>query len=128
MHTRTIQGEIAIHATPATLERRRRPRHLCEASAVATVLRPEMVFRGIIRNISESGCYFETPARLSLAPASTVDLRFRLSEHRYSTRALVRNLIPGRGMGLEFTFSGKGEQERIRSLIRVLEPASPAKS
>jgi hypothetical protein len=128
MHPLTIHGEIAVPPTPGARERRRRPRHLCEAPAVATIPSPEKVFRGTIRNISEAGCYFETPARLSLALASTVDLRFRLSDRRYSTRALVRNLIPGRGMGLEFNFSGGRELESIRSLIRTLETASLAKS
>lgn len=128
MHTHTIHGEIAVPLNPATRERRRRPRHLCEAPAVAAILRPEMVFRGTIRNISESGCYFETPARLSLAPASAVNLRFKLSDRRYSTCALVRNLIPGRGMGLEFAFSRENERESIRSVIRALEIGGPAKS
>lgn len=128
MHTHTINGEIVIPPIPGGNERRRHARHLCEGSAVAAVLRPELLFRGTIRNISEMGCYFETPVRLSLEPATVVDLRFRLSDRRYSTRALVRNLVPGRGMGLEFAFSGGKEQESIQSLIRAFDTARLAKS
>jgi hypothetical protein len=128
MHAVSINGEIVIPPIPGGNERRRHPRHLCEASAVATVRRPELLFRGTIRNISEMGCYFETPVRLSLEPATVIDLRFRLSDRRYSTHALVRNLVPGRGMGLEFAFTGGKEQESIRSLIRAFDAARLAKS
>jgi hypothetical protein len=128
MHSVTIYGEIVIPPVPGKTEHRRRPRHLCEASAVATILRPELLFRGTIRNISEVGCYFESPARLSLEPATVVDLRFKLNDERYRTRALVRNNVPGRGMGLEFAFTSGQEQNSIRNLIRTFETEKLAKA
>ncbi len=128
MHSLTISGEIVIPPIPGGTDRRRHPRHLCEALATATVVRPEMLFRGTIRNISEGGCYFETQAHLKLEPASEVDLRFKLNERRYKTRARVRNMIPGRGMGLEFAFANTKAEEPIRSLIKALDAAKFVKS
>jgi hypothetical protein len=128
MEPATFAGEIVIPSIPDGKERRHRPRHLCEGLAVATVVRPEMLFRGTIRNISESGCYFETQARVSLELSTQVDLRFRLIDRRYSTRALVRNMAPGRGIGLEFAFSNAKAEESIKSVIRALNTAKLAKA
>ena len=128
MHSLTISGEIVIPPIPGGKDRRRHPRHLCDALATATVDRPEMLFRGTIRNISQGGCYFETPAYLRLEPASEVDLRFKLNDRRYKTRARVRNMIPGRGMGLEFAFADIKAEEPIRNLIKALDAAKLAKS
>lgn len=127
MESATFAGEIVIPSIPGRDERRHRPRHLCEAFAEATVLRPELLFRGTIRNISEVGCYFETQARLRLAPATEVHVRFKLSDRRYSARARVRNVAPGRGMGLEFAFADTKAEESIKSLIRALNTAKLAK-
>jgi hypothetical protein len=128
MHSLTINGEIVIPSIPEGNERRRHPRHLCEAMAVASVVRPELLFRGTIRNISEAGCYFETQARLSLYPSTEVCLRFKLSDRRYTTRARVKNMAPGRGMGLEFLFANGKAEHAIQSLIRALDTAKLAKS
>ena len=125
MHSVTLSGEIVIPPIPGAKDRRRHPRHLCDAPA--TVVRPEMLFRGTIRNISEGGCYFETHAHLSLEPATEVDLRFKLNEKRFKTPARVRNMIPGRGIGLEFAFSDTKHSESIRNLIKALHAAGLAK-
>lgn len=126
MHSLTISGEIVISPIADGDDRRRHPRLLCEAKA--TVIRPELLFRGTIRNISEGGCYFETQARLSLKPSTEVDLQFKLSDRRYKTRASVRNMVPGRGMGLEFVFADTKAGESIRSLVKALDAAKLAKS
>jgi PilZ domain len=128
MHSLSINGEIVIPSIPEGIERRRRPRQLCEAMAVAAVVRPELLFRGTIRNISEGGCYFETQARLSLEPSTEVRLRFKLSDRRYTTLARVRNMVPGRGMGLEFAFTNGKAEQSIQSLIRALDASKLAKS
>jgi hypothetical protein len=128
MHSLTISGEIVISSKSSASDRRRRPRHLCEAMATATVVRPELLFRGTVRNISEGGCYFETQARVSLHPGEEIDLRFNLNDLRYRTRARVRNMVPGRGMGLEFAFADARSEESIRSLVRALNTARLAKS
>jgi len=128
MHSFTIHGEIVIPSIPGGNERRRSPRYLCAATGIATVLRPEMLFRGTLRNISEGGCYFETTARLSLEPSTEVNLRFKLSDRRYSARARVRNMVPGRGIGLEFAFADGKAAESIKSLLRAFDTAKLAKS
>jgi len=128
MHSLTINGEIVIPPITAGNERRRHPRLLCEALATATVIRPELLFRGTIRNISQGGCYFETPAFLSLEVSSEVDLRFKLNDRRYKTRARVRNMVPGRGIGLEFAFAGVKTEDALKSLIKALDAARLAKS
>ncbi|MGB6742488.1 MAG: PilZ domain-containing protein [Terracidiphilus sp.] len=128
MSSPTIIGEIVIPSVPAPKERRHRPRHLCDAPAEATALRPEFLFRGTIRNISEGGCYFETPARLHLELSTEIELRIEVGDRRYSTPARVRNAVPGRGMGLEFAFANAKAVEFIKSLIRMLDTAKLAKS
>jgi hypothetical protein len=121
-----VNGEIVIPSVPVTNERRRRPRYLCEASAEAAVPRPEFLFRGTIRNISEGGCYFETPARLHLELAAEVDLRINVGDRRYRTPARVRSFVQGRGMGLEFAFADEKAAEVIRGVVQVLAPAEPS--
>jgi hypothetical protein len=121
-----VNGEIVIPSGRVTNERRRRPRYLCETSAEATVPRPEFLFRGTIRNISEGGCYFETPARLHLELATEVDLRINVGDRRYRTPARVRSSVPGRGMGLEFAFADEKAAEVIRGVVQVLAPAEPS--
>jgi hypothetical protein len=128
MHSLTISGEIVIPPIPGGNERRRHPRLLCEAPATAIVIRPELLFRGTIRNISEGGCYFETQACLSLKTSSEVDLHFKLRDRRYKTRARVRNMVPGRGIGLEFSFADTKTEEFIKGLVRALDAAKLAKS
>ena len=128
MHSLTINGEIVLLPISDGNDRRRHPRLLCDAQATAALLCPELLFRGTIRNISEGGCYFETQARLSLKPSREVDLRFKLSDRRYRTRACVRNMVPGRGMGLEFVFADAKAAESIRNLVKALDAAKLAKS
>ena len=127
MNSANITAEITIPPLPATNDRRSRPRHLCDAFAEAAIQRPEMLFRGTLRNISECGCYFETTARLSVKLATEVRLHFKLGERDYSGHARVRNLVPGRGMGLEFAFTDTAAEESIKTIVRALGTADLAK-
>jgi hypothetical protein len=127
MSSPKITGEIVVPSVPATKDRRAHPRHLCEARAEGALLRSEFLFRGTIRNISEGGCYFETTARPRLKLSTEIGLRIKVGDRRYSTPALVRTFVPGRGMGLEFAFADAKAVEFIKSLIRLLEIAPLAK-
>jgi hypothetical protein len=68
-------------------ERRRSRRHDCEGFAEACVKNPDSLFRGEIRDISQTGCFIRTKARLNLARFAALDLRFMLNGQRYRVAA-----------------------------------------
>lgn len=74
----------------------------CEGFAEVVGFRPQVLFRGKIRDISESGCFIETRAHLNLPRLSEVEIRFTVSELRQSALARVMDVRPGKGAGFEF--------------------------
>jgi hypothetical protein len=105
-------------------ERRRSRRYDCEGFAESWVLHPESLFRGVIRDISETGCYVSTKARLNLAHFAAVDLRFTLMNGHYRTAARVIDVRPGKGVGLEFIFPDSQPPEWLKNLLERLSAAA----
>jgi hypothetical protein len=105
-------------------ERRRSCRHDCEGLAEAWVSNPESLFRGEIRDISLTGCYIRTKARLNLARFAAVDLRFTLKGQRYRALARAMDVRQGRGVGLEFIFPDTQPPEWLKNLLRALSEAA----
>ena len=106
-------------------ERRRSRRFPCEGFAEVLVLQPETLFRGEIQNISLTGCFVRSRARLQVERLSPVELRFQFNNLRYHAYALVMDIRPGEGVGLEFYFKGAQPEEWLRELIQSFNVATP---
>jgi hypothetical protein len=87
---------------PGGTDRRRSPRFDCAGSAEAFAADPCYLFRGEIRDISETGCYVMTKARLRLERFTELDVLFMLRNRNHRAAARVMNFRPGQGVGLEF--------------------------
>jgi hypothetical protein len=79
---------------------------------------------GYIRNISTSGVFVETTQ--SFANGSVVNLRFSLGESKnlVSCSAIVRNVRPGEGLGVEFLDLSSESRGRIATFVAEHGPAT----
>jgi hypothetical protein len=112
----------------ASRERRLSRRIGCKGFADAFVINTGYLFRGEIRDISETGCYIMTKARLQLKRLTEVDLLFVLNGRNYRTLARVMEVQPREGVGLEFLFSDQSAQESFKKLHLDLVPSGEAAS
>jgi hypothetical protein len=103
--------------TLASRERRLSHRVGCKGFADAIVIETGYLFRGEIRDISQTGCYLMTNARTQLERLTEVDLLFVLNNREYRTLARVMKIRPGKGVGLEFVFSDLAAEESFKELI-----------
>jgi len=87
------------------------------------ILDPDSLFRGAIRDVSQSGCFVMTKARMPLKRLAEAEIRFKLINRQFRTRALVMNVRPGEGVGFEFVFANKQVEEQVKSLIQELTVA-----
>lgn len=100
----------------ADRERRLSRRVGCKGFADAFVIETGYLFRGEIGDISETGCYIMTNARIQLERLTEVDLVFVLNNRKYQTRARVMKIRPKKGVGLEFLFSDQAAEESFKEL------------
>jgi len=125
-------GKVAIVATPVTgetpagenaegKERRRGRRYPCEGFAELT--HSGFILRGEIRDISQSGCFIQTKARIRLECLAEVDLRFTVSDNRYRTLARVADVRPGKGVALKFLLDEARPEEWLQALVESLSAA-----
>jgi hypothetical protein len=71
-----------------------------------------------VRDLNVGGLFIATPAPLALG--SAVTLLLSVPEGEIRSRATVRNLIPGEGMGVEFTEISQQDQSRLERLVTRL--------
>ena len=109
-------GESEKGETFAGRERRLSDRVGCKGFADAFVIETGYLFRGEIRDISETGCYIMTNARMQLELLTEVELLFVLNNRKYETRARVMKIRPRKGVGLEFLFSDRSAEESFKEL------------
>jgi hypothetical protein len=112
--------ETAMGEDPGGKERRRSRRFVCEGFAEVFAIDTGYLFRGEIRDISQSGCYIGTNVRLKLERFTEVDVLFMLNKRNYRTYARVMVVRPGKGVGLEFLFGDLPAEESFRKLLQVL--------
>jgi hypothetical protein len=62
--------------TATARERRRHTRFACDGRA-EVVFRPDLLFRGELKDISLTGCYIATRARLNLKRFAEIDCGFQ---------------------------------------------------
>jgi PilZ domain len=102
-------------------ERRRHRRFPCEGFAEVTAFRSNVLFRGRIRDISESGCFVETRATLNLPRLAEVEVRFTAGGIKQAVLGRVMVVLAGKGAGFEFVAADPRLGKNFHSLIEQLE-------
>lgn len=105
---------------PSGAERRQHRRYVCEGTVEIVVFQPELLFRGEVKDISLTGCYVSTRARLNLKRFAQIELRFSANGQQLSSLARVMDVRPGRGLGIEFLPGDPRMNRRFRDLIEQL--------
>lgn len=98
-------------------ERRRARRFSVAGFAEAFVIESGLLFRGEIRDISETGCYLETKARLKVECSMLMNVTFTLRGRTYQMTARIMNVRPGKGVGAEFLFTNEAERKLFNQLF-----------
>jgi Tfp pilus assembly protein PilZ len=78
-----------------------------------------------VRDLNAGGLFIATPTPLALG--STVTLLLSVPEGEIRSRAVVRNVVPGEGMGVQFTELSQQDTIRVEKLVaRLLRAESKA--
>jgi hypothetical protein len=120
-------GAAATPKIATGKEHRRRKRFECDGIAETLVIHPESLFRGKIRDISETGCYMMTKAWLNLERLTEVEIRFIVNGRHYHTYAQVMEVRPRKGIGLEFVFQNAETASSFKSLVEMVSAAAERK-
>lgn len=109
-------------------ERRRHRRFPCEGYAEVVCSRTAYLFRGRIRDVSLTGCFIETPARLRLEKSTEVELRFTANSLHITAPARLMVIRTGKGAGFEFLPANDETRVTFLKLIRRLQLSAEAAS
>ena len=109
-------------------ERRRHTRFACDGPAEVVVFRPDLLFRGEVKDISLTGCYIATRARLNLKRLTEIELRFSVNGQHFSLLARVMEVRPGKGVGVEFLPGDPRIDKQFHELLERLSVAVAPKS
>jgi PilZ domain len=102
-------------------ERRRHERYIVKGDAEVIVADGKLLFRGSIVDISLSGCFIETRARLQLEPGTPVQMVFRAEHLTLRMTATVRAVRPGAGAGFLFGSMSAYMQAGLEGLIAGMQ-------
>jgi hypothetical protein len=94
--------EIAIARLAGALERRKQPRFECGGSAEVVAIESGSHYHGEIRDLSLTGCYIATPARMDLDRRADVELCLCVNGDSLSSPARVIIVRPESGVAFEF--------------------------
>jgi hypothetical protein len=116
-------AEVAPAGPPSGRERRKHERSECDGFAEVVIDGASLMFRGRIRDISPTGCYIETRARLRLETGIAAELSFTINERAFKAVAEVRVVRPGVGVGFEILFLAAESRapSDLLALIQKLE-------
>jgi hypothetical protein len=114
-------------AAPAN-ERRRHTRFACDGHAEVVVFRPDLLFRGEVKDISLTGCYIATRARLNLKRFAEIELRFSANGQHLSSLARVMEVRPGKGVGIEFVPGDPRMDQQFHELLERLSAGAASES
>ena len=109
----------------APSDRRRHTRYAVDGDAEVLVADGSQIFRGNILDISLSGCFIETKARLRVPAGAPVEMVFRANGVMLRTAATVRVVRVGKGAGFLFDNLSERMQAELQSLIEALDLARP---
>ena len=102
-------------------ERRRHERYAVHGDAEVMVSDGRLLFRGSTVDISLSGCFIGTRARLMLEPGTPVEMVFRAGDLTMRVQATVRAVRPGVGAGFLFGEMSAYMQTGLNGLIRLMQ-------
>jgi hypothetical protein len=102
-------------------ERRRHKRYAVDGDAEVMVNDGTLLFRGRTVDISLSGCFIETRARLALEPGTPVQMVFRAGHLTLRMSASVRSVRPGSGAGFLFGAMSAYMQAGLEGLIAEMQ-------
>ena len=95
--------------------RRMQSRLACRLSADVFRLGEGVPNRCTLSDISNGGCYVETPAPFS--PHTVVNLVVRTQTLKLRVRGTVQVTHPGFGMGVQFSLNTPDEREQVKQLV-----------
>ena len=104
-----------------SVECRSHARYVVEGDAEVLLADGSLIFRGRILDISLSGCFIATGARLRMAAGTPVEMVFRANGVMLRTTATVRALRAGVGAGFRFDRLNTRLYEELETLIWTLE-------
>jgi hypothetical protein len=113
--------ETVARAGSDVRERRQHERFAVEGSAEVIVADGTMLFRGSTVDISLSGCFIETRARLALEPGTPVQMVFRVGQLTLRVNATARAVRPGVGAGFLFGAMSAYMQAGLEGLIAEMQ-------
>ena len=103
-------------------ERRRSTRICCTGFAEGVSTNPRLLFRGEIRNVSETGCFIAVRAAAKPAVGAIIELRFKLGLTEYCALALVVEALPSTGIRMRFIATDPAFTDRIRRILTMKSP------
>ncbi len=115
---------MRIEEENGTKERRANKRFKCIGYAEVVVPDSEFLFRGEIRDISLTGCYVATRARLKVDRSTEVEIRFTVSGVQVHSFARVIQIRPGHGVGFEFASCDERTEKAFLGLVRKFTAAA----
>ena len=121
----TIEAETNSSVVKAPSERRRHIRYAVDGDAEVLLADGSQIFRGSILDISLSGCFIETKARLRVPVGAPVEMVFRANGVMLRTAATVRAVRAGKGAGFLFDSLSERMEAELQSLIEALDLARP---
>ena len=116
---------VAAEAKGHPAERRRHARYAVEGDAEVLLAGGSQIFRGRILDISLSGCFIETRARLRMAVGTPVEMVFRANGVMLRAAATVRAIRTGVGAGFLFEGLTAHMRDELQMLIEALDLAKP---
>jgi hypothetical protein len=117
----TDGGDSNAHQPkPAASEQRVQKRFACQGFAEVILDGAAFLFRGTICDLSLSGCYVESRARLLLDRGTNVELRFAVAGDELVVPAEIVGIRRGHGAGFQFLELGAEKQGRLSTLIHRL--------
>jgi hypothetical protein len=106
---------------------RRHPRSKVQKQVLVAWNHGSKKYVSRVENLAIGGLFVCT--RQSPAVGTSLQLLFNAPEGEVRVRAIVRNLVPGRGMGLAIVSMGQEDRARLdrwlRCLAVELDPATP---
>jgi PilZ domain len=102
-------------------ERRRHERFAVDGDAEVMVNDGTLLFRGRTVDISLSGCFIETRARLALEQGTPAQMVFRAGHLTLRMSATVRSVRPGSGAGFLFGAMSAYMQAGLEGLIAEMQ-------
>jgi hypothetical protein len=112
--------EIAIASLAGGFDRRKQPRFECGGPAEVVAIESGSHYQGEIRDLSLTGCYIATPAKLDLDRRADVELCLCVNGDSLTSAARVIVVRPDSGVAFEFLAVDPEMRAALLTLIQKL--------